>query len=671
MARVVTPETDSNRHHRLRRLAIITAALVIPTMLLRGFLPASAVTIIVTVFSTLWLLALSLATLGWMWRTLTYRVGVRLFLSYLIIGVLPFLIMGCLGVVAVFMATGQYTSVRYGTLFDRMAEDLDGLAERAAQAPPAARAQILGGAGAGQSGLLPAVEWMLVDGPRHLASPGLADAESPGEKLLGSWTGPVIIGRRPFYATARHTDQGWLVAMMPLRAAALAAASRAGWFEVRLSDAVTAQEEPGGPLVKINVERKSPPQEAAPDSPSPANTNGSPDADPPTTSPSRGWLSRRFVVWPRVSQAPRDWTSGEATTGQRLAVVLGTSPAEAWADFMQAPYRLGNEVRAGFLGLAGFFAVLYALVLSFAVVMIVSITRSTARLTRGARAVAEGNLAYRIPVRRRDQLGDLAVAFNTMAASVDRMLKEVGEKERLKREMELAREIQQSLLPETQLRHAGLAVSAHFLPASEVGGDYFDVFPLPDGEVFCTVGDVAGHGLSTGLLMAMVKSAMGTLVLEGYRGPELLERLNRLLLQQSVKHRMATMVLVSANAATGEAEVTSCGHPPVLLVRPDGEVEEILLSSLPLGTRLPAEPATRRLAFPAGSKLLVYSDGLIEAANAAGQALGADALSAIARRHASRPAAGLVAALLAELHIHLQGQMLADDLTILVVEHGG
>ena len=249
------------------------------------------------------------------------------------------------------------------------------------------------------------------------------------------------------------------------------------------------------------------------------------------------------------------------------------------------------------------------------------------------------------------------------------MLVEVAEKERLKREMELAREIQQSLLPDTQLQHAGVSVSAHFSPASEVGGDYFDIFPLAGRKVMVTVGDVAGHGVSTGLLMAMLKSAMGTLVLEGYSGVDLLERVNRLLLQQSVKHRMATLAIATVDAGAGLAEVTSCGHPPVLFVSPAGEVEELLLSSLPLGTRLPVEPAWRRLAFPPGSTLLLYSDGLIEAANAAGTALGPEGLRRIVQANAGRPAQELVTAVLEGLVAHLGGTPLTDDLTVLVVEH--
>lgn len=661
------PAPDPSRGRRLRTLSLVTAGVVALAVLLRWLAPGTPFAILATVVMVVWMVAVSLALAGWLWRRLTYRVGVRLFLSYLIIGVLPFVIMGCLGAVAGYMAAGQYASVRFGTLLDRTYEELGALAERAVQAPPGQASEVLAQASATPPWSPRHLEWVLVDGPRSAASPGLAEAGSPQDSLRRTWSGPTLVRGAPYAAAARMHEGRWFVVMLPLRDAVLEAARSVGWFEVSLSDSVVVDETAEGPQVTVRLDGTA----ASAPGTSHAATEAGVAPGSASVPVSRGFMSRRLVTWPRVTEAPLAWPTGELQSQKRVAVVLRTSPAEAWASFMQAPYRLADEVLAGFLALAVFFAVLYGIVVSFAVVMIVSIARSTARLTRGARAVAAGDLSSRIPVKRRDQLGDLAVAFNAMTSAVDRMLKDVADKERLKREMELAREIQQSLLPSTQLQHAGLAVSAHFLPASEVGGDYFDVFTLPEKEVICTVGDVAGHGVSTGLLMAMVKSAMGTLVLEGYRGSELLERLNRLLLQQSVKHRMATLVLASVDAETGEAEVTSCGHPPALLVRADGSVEELLLSSLPLGTRLPVEPASRRVAFPPGSRLVLYSDGLIEAAGPAGTALGAEALAEMVREAAGRTAAELVAAILVGLTTHLGGKLLADDLTILVIERAG
>jgi phosphoserine phosphatase RsbU/P len=349
-------------------------------------------------------------------------------------------------------------------------------------------------------------------------------------------------------------------------------------------------------------------------------------------------------------------------------MLLRTSPVDAWHDFTSSPYRVEKDILVGLGTLGLVFGVIYLLAVAMAAVLIISITRATARLSRGARAVAAGDLSYRIPVRRRDQLGDLALSFNAMTEAVGRMLHEVADKERMKREMELAREVQQSLLPETAVVHGGIQMHAHFRPASEVGGDYFDVFRLDGGRLLVSIGDVAGHGLSTGLVMAMVKAAIATLVREGHRGAALLERLNGNLVEQTTRQRMATLALVEVDGQRQLIEVTSSGHPPALLLGPDGTVVEVELSSLPLGCRLPVEPATRTLPFPSGSVALLYTDGLVEATDATGNPFGYDGL-----RHAvaGRPGASaeqVVHTVLVALDRHLAGCPAGDDLTVLAIE---
>jgi sigma-B regulation protein RsbU (phosphoserine phosphatase) len=342
----------------------------------------------------------------------------------------------------------------------------------------------------------------------------------------------------------------------------------------------------------------------------------------------------------------------------------------AWRDFTSSKYEAGSGFLVALRVLGAFCAVLYGIAVALAAAQILTITRSTARLTRGAREIARGNLDHRIPVKRRDQLGDLAVSFNTMSESVKTMLAQVAEKEHLARELELAREIQEGLLPPANTRHGELSVFAHFRPAAEVGGDYFDVIPVAPGRLVVAVGDVAGHGVSTGLLMAMVKSAVATLVREGRSGVDLLERVNSLLLDNPRRHRTATLLLVEIDtrSAAGTLRLTSAGHPPAFVVAGDGTVAEAMQSALPLGHPWPDPPRETALPFPAGSRLVLYSDGLVEAQSAAGEAFGYTGLDASLRRHAGLSAGELLATLLGDLDRHAVARPLDDDLTVVVIE---
>ena len=343
------------------------------------------------------------------------------------------------------------------------------------------------------------------------------------------------------------------------------------------------------------------------------------------------------------------------------------SPKNAWDDFTLSEYELRTELRGAMAGLGVLFLIGYGCVLAAAAAVIMSIARSTARLSKGAREVEHGNLDHRVPVKRRDQLGDLAVSFNQMTDSVQSMLHDVAEKERLARELELAREIQESLLPERTLEMGPVTVRATFQPAAEVGGDYFDVFPISDERLVVAIGDVAGHGLSTGLLMASLKSSVAALVHEGYGGTELIDKVNRLVLEQAQTRTMVTLSVIEIDLARDRIVLANAGHPPAYVIDTQSGPQEMLVSSLPVGSRL-CGPKSMQHPFAKGNRLLLYSDGLVEAASASGEPFGYTRLERILEKSAQLPGDELTAAILAALADYTNETPLADDLTVLVVE---
>jgi sigma-B regulation protein RsbU (phosphoserine phosphatase) len=168
--------------------------------------------------------------------------------------------------------------------------------------------------------------------------------------------------------------------------------------------------------------------------------------------------------------------------------------------------------------------------------------------------------------------------------------------------------------------------------------------------------------------MAMVKSAVAALIQQGRRGGELLVDLNRLVAQHPVRHRLVTLALIEVDEEAGTVEITNGGHPPPFVLRPGQPPEEVLLPALPLGQHWRDLPAAHRTAFPPGSRLVLYSDGLVEAAGTDGQPYGYAALEKLLARERRRPAGQLIEEILAELEIFTDGAKLDDDLTILIVE---
>ena len=594
-----------------------------------------------------------LPTLGyalfWLWRKVASRISVRLFISYLLVGVLPFPLLVALAGLGAYVLLGQYVSEDFGGVTRRVEDELVHHVEKALDERNDDATTAVGQEATWPRDLAPLaphVEWA------SFSSAGVSRSaeawELPKPDWLGEGTtqGAFKLDGKPFLAVAARRGEHVVTAFLPLDVDTARVLSGILWYRVFFEEDKD---------IDLGSELRRP------------------EVGPPEATP-RSWWQRQWLVFFRVSPEPRDWRSGEMLEGEDgFAVLLRTSPHNALTDLFQIPPEVGRAIWGLFLGICCFFSLVYLGAVGVAGIQIASITRAVSRLSRGSREVEAGKLEVRIPVHRRDQLGDLAMSFNHMIEAVENMLAEVAEKERLKNELELAREIQQSLLPARVLSHGGLEVYTYFRPAAEVGGDYFDLFPLDDGRLLVAAGDVAGHGLSTGLLMAMVKSAVATLVLEGHRGVELLERLNRFMRQQPREHRMLTLALAEIDREEGTVEIANAAHPPLFMCGTGlcgMGVREIELPALPVGFKWRRRPPVVRLDLEPGTRIVFYSDGLVEAIDAADEPFGYDRLQALLEHHLDTPTEALLDVLLEGLERHTGGRPLEDDLTLLVVDCG-
>ena len=627
------------------------------------------------VVAVLWLVATACALAWRLWRWMTYRVGVRLFISYLLVGLLPILFGVAFATIGLYIMMGQYTSVRFGSEMNRIRSELEAechavLDRMRTQGADEATA-LLEELAATSPDPLSRVAWQARLGGRDVRLGG--DSELPEIGWVEDDARSIV---------ARHGDAVYsvvaalsasedrVVALIPLDDAVALAISDSWWFDV----AFFPLDEGGSPAGDEQDDEDETSALELSDSGINITLDGERLAGdriwPEWTAADEGLLSQSLVVWFRVVVDMVDLATGEPIEGASLLALLRTSPKNVWRDFTLSRYELGTHIWGILAGLGLFFLIGYGLALAVATTLILSITRSVKRLSAGALEVERGNLDHRVPVKRRDELGDLARSFNHMTGSVQSMLDDVAEKERLAQELGLAREIQESLLPARHLELGPLTVRATFQPAAEVGGDYFDVFPLSGDRLVVAIGDVAGHGLATGLLMASLKSSVATLVYEGYAGSELIEKINRLLVEHGQSRTMVTLSVIEIDLAEDRLKLANAGHPPAFLMTADGGVEELMAGSLPLGTRL-CRPAVLERPFAVGSLLLAYSDGLVEAASADGEPFGYDRLERILSDAAGLPGAALTALILDRLSDYTTGANLADDLTLLIVERRG
>ena len=200
---------------------------------------------------------------------------------------------------------------------------------------------------------------------------------------------------------------------------------------------------------------------------------------------------------------------------------------------------------------------------------------------------------------------------------------------RMKRELEYAREIQLSMLPRQAPRLDWLDVAALSLPATEVGGDYYDYFALSPDQLAIVVGDVTGHGVASGLVLSGVRSSLNLLRDDMAQPSAVLGRVNLMLKRTSAPRMHMTLAVVVLDRAQGNAVVATAGHPPVLVRRVGGSVMEVGAGSFPLGAMDGVEYDERRFDLADGDVLLLYSDGLVETINPSGEQFGWERLRGI------------------------------------------
>jgi sigma-B regulation protein RsbU (phosphoserine phosphatase) len=251
------------------------------------------------------------------------------------------------------------------------------------------------------------------------------------------------------------------------------------------------------------------------------------------------------------------------------------------------------------------------------------------------------------------------------------VLLEVADRLSLKRDLEVAREIQNAMLPEGTWSGPGVEAFGLTKPANTVGGDFYDILPQPDGTVLVALGDVAGKASPAALLMALLLAILRTLVDEGLPLTALVQRLNIQVSRHAPASRFITLFLASFTPSTGRLEFVNAGQTPPLLRRQNGQIERLLQGGVALGMFEGSTYQAGELQLNPGDALLMYSDGLTEAESPDGvpfdEAGLERTLALFAGAYQKTAAAELGNAVFDAVERHRRDQRLQDDLTVLVL----
>ena len=251
------------------------------------------------------------------------------------------------------------------------------------------------------------------------------------------------------------------------------------------------------------------------------------------------------------------------------------------------------------------------------------------------------------------------------------VLLEVADRLSLKRDLEVAREIQQAMLPDGMWSGSGVEAFGLTKPANTVGGDFYDILPQPDGTVIVALGDVAGKASPAALLMALLLAMMRTLVDEGLSIADLVKRLNAQVAKHAPPSRFITLFVASYDPRTGNLQFVNAGQTPPLLRRHNGSIERLTTGGIALGMFEGSTYEAGHARLEPGDAIVMYSDGITEAEDPAAIPFDEAGLErTLALYPGTFPeatAASIGQAIFDAVERHRRDSRLADDLSVLVL----
>lgn len=636
-SRIISPGAFQPMTRGTRRSLIVWASsiLLVPILssaadlfsgvpLLSAMLSFSLV--LAVLIATLLTTYLAIVFVRWVLSRLFWSVGRRLALSYLLLGLLPFLLFAVLVCVTGYIGLGVMSQTSF----------------RAARQQEMARLQ--------QANL----EYVLTgEVPKDLPEvTEVYDSRNPGKGELPDW-----LGRGSFAGTALRGDHAVVISAKTYlmrdsrRVVALVVPMQQAWRD-------SLENRSGIRSFNMTLHRNGESIEVM-------------ETDPVMVRRAINEFvfnasTLAGVSWIDFTPFLTDWETGEETNQQQF-FLISNPYSNLLSFYLGSSSRYLNYLLAGVLGVAMMLALVYLATALVAVGMILSITRAVNRIQKGTAAVESGDLSYRIGMKQTNQLGDVATSFDRMTASISTLLEQAAEQERLRSEIEIAASIQQNLLPDEGPEIDGVEFAAYFEPTAAIGGDYYDVFVLSENKVAVAIGDVAGHGLSTGIVMAMVKAAITTLVEEQTDEEALFRRLNALVFQSTERRAFMTLGFTIFDLEAKTISHTNAGHVYPYILRAGCPPEPIEGPSLPLGIRPGIRPITSLTDLREGDTLVYLSDGIIEAVGPSGDPFGFERLETVLEGLAGSEPIEVRDRILAAVDRYGRTEEYDDDRTVMIL----
>ncbi|MBC8275779.1 MAG: SpoIIE family protein phosphatase [Chloroflexi bacterium] len=301
------------------------------------------------------------------------------------------------------------------------------------------------------------------------------------------------------------------------------------------------------------------------------------------------------------------------------------------------------------------------------------ITNPIKALSRSAEIIGGGDLDYKVEIKTGDELEDLADSFHKMASDLKRHIEELrittAEKERFAKELEIARDIQQSFLPEHPPKVKGVEIAALNLPAREVGGDFYDFIPIGSDKWGLVIADVSGKGIPAALFMALSRTLVHASAIGGMAPSKAIRSANNLIAEHDKTSMFVTLFYGILDAKRNTFSYVSAGHnPPFVLPSCGSDTIMLQAKGIALGVVPDIGLEEKEITLGSGDVVVLYTDGVTEAINNEEEQFGQSRLLAIAEQFRSLSASDILQRIQQEVFEFSSGQPQFDDFTLMVLK---
>jgi phosphoserine phosphatase RsbU/P len=382
----------------------------------------------------------------------------------------------------------------------------------------------------------------------------------------------------------------------------------------------------------------------------------------------------------------KHWESGESARG---LMVVQTRPSQLYSRLFEAMGKRASMAVIVLGVIAALLAIIELIALFIGLRLTRTITRSVAELYEATQHINKGEFHHRIQIRSKDQLAALESSFNSMTASIENLIEEQKEKQKLEGELAIAQEVQALLFPREISQTESLEMHGICRPARTVSGDYYDFLQLGQDQIGLAVGDISGKGISAALLMATVHAFVRAYTIEealteatvgaavgsstmmlshpGEHLPPatLLALLNEQLFRSTPASKYATMFLGFYDGVRRRLTYSNAGHLPPFLVSPDGSYRKLGDGGMVVGLFGGVRYDNDFVDMQSGDIIVAYSDGVTEPENEFGE-FGEERLAQIVRENSSLPLPRIADAVITAVVDWIGGAEQPDDITVVL-----